>query len=270
MTTYHPYGVNLSEGQKEKLARAYKTNTSITIRLSKSQTTGSDELLLTKNQINKIIKAKSLGNGVEVKISKTQIRKVMRKGGSLFSAIIPLAKSLAPTLAKTLGLSALSGLASEGASQVVKKMTGRGQRAKRSEAKRSEQTGGFLIPQDKIEKLIANKKLLTSSQKQQLISALESGGGQVIVIPTKRQSGGLLGSLLASIGIPLAIEAIKKMTGNGAPRMGLPKEGYGAPRIGMYPYETPPFYGGCKKKGGGLLLGKNSPFNSIPIIGAPL
>ena len=259
MTEYHPYGVNLSKGQKEKLAKAYQSNCEVTIRLTKSQTTGSDELMLTKTQINRIIKAKSLGNGVEVRISKTQIRKAIRKGGSLFSAIIPLAKSLAPTLAKTLGLSALAGLASEGASQVVKKVSGSGQ------------TGGFLVPQDKIEKLIANKKLLTSSQKQQLISALQSGGGQVFVIPTKRQSGGLLGSLLASIGIPLAIEAFKKMMGKGAPRMGRPKEGYGAPRMGMYP---PPFYGqwgeGCKKKGKGLLLGKNSPFNSIPIIGALL
>ena len=45
-----------------------------------------------------------------------------------------------------------------------------------------------------------------------------------------------------------------------------------------YPYQSPPFFGtwknpigmGVKKKkskGKGLLLGKNSPFNSIPIIG---
>ena len=60
-----------------------------------------------------------------------------------FSAIIPLARSLAPTLAKTLGLSALAGLASEGASQVVKKISGKGV-----------QTGGFLIPQNKIDQLI--------------------------------------------------------------------------------------------------------------------
>ena len=26
MSTYHPYKVNLSKGQKEKLARAYKTS----------------------------------------------------------------------------------------------------------------------------------------------------------------------------------------------------------------------------------------------------
>ena len=198
MTTYHPFKVNLSKGQKEKLAKAYKTNTSLTIRLKNKQTSGNDELLLTDNQIKKINKAISLGNGVDIKISKTQIRKVMREGGSLFSAIIPLARSLAPTLAKTLGLSALAGLASEGASQVVKKISGKGV-----------QTGGFLIPQDKIQKLIDNKNLLTKKQKQDILNALQSGG-RLVIKPTNKQSGGLLGSLLASIGIPLAIEAIKK------------------------------------------------------------
>ena len=48
-----------------------------------------------------------------------------------------------------------------------------------------------------------------------------------------------------------------------------------------YPYDPPPFFGtwenpigmGVKKKkskGKGLLLGKNSPFNSIPILGTIL
>ena len=73
----------------------------------------------------------------------------MREGGSLFSALIPIAKSMAPTLAKTLGLSALAGSASEGASQVVKKISGQGQ------------TGGFLITPNNIQKLIDNKHLLT-------------------------------------------------------------------------------------------------------------
>ena len=43
-------------------------------------------------------------------------------------------------------------------------------------------------------------------------------GGKVIVKPTKTQTGGFLGSLLASIGIPIAIEAFKRMTGSGGPR----------------------------------------------------
>ena len=43
----------------------------------------------------------------------------------------------------------------------------------------------------------------------------------VHIKPTKTQKGGLLGTLLASIGIPLAVKAIKKLTGKGAPRIGL-------------------------------------------------
>ena len=302
MTTYHPYKVNLSKGQKSKLGRAFKANSALTLRLSAKQTSGNDELMLTANQIKRIQKAASQGKGVEIKISKTQIRKVMKQGGSLFSAIIPLARSLAPTLAKTLGLSALAGLASEGASQVVKKISGSGQRAKRAE-----QVGGFLIPQNKIQKLIDNKHLLTNKQKQEILTALQSGG-QVVVKPTKKQSGGLLGTMLASIGIPLVLEMAKnlfgkgaaggadgaggaggagaprlgKPKGKGAPRIGRPKGkgaagGAGAPRLGTPFQRPPPFFGNWgqgmekkKSKGEGLLLGSKSPFQNIPILGAIL
>ena len=290
MTTYHPYKVNLSEGQKDKLEKAIRGRNPISLRLKNSQLSGNDQakttLMLTANQIKKIQKAASQGKGVEIKVSKSQAQKV---GGSLFSALFPLARSAAPMLAKTLGLSALAGLASEGASQVVKKISGSGQRA---------MTGGFLIPQDKIQKLIDNKHLLTSKQKEQILTALQSGG-QVMVKPTAKQSGGALGALLASIGIPLAIEAVKSVFGKGAPRIGRPK-GKGAPRIGRPkggkgaprlggPAATlfqrpPPIVGNWEqatswgrgmgkkksKKGEGLLLGSKSPFNNIPILGAIL
>ena len=289
MTTYHPYKVNLSEGQKDKLEKAIRGRNPISLRLKNSQLSGNDQakttLMLTANQIKKIQKAVSQGKGVEIKVSKSQAQKV---GGSLFSALFPLARSAAPMLAKTLGLSALAGLASEGASQVVKKISGSGQRA---------MTGGFLIPQDKIQKLIDNKHLLTNKQKEQILSALQSGG-QIVVKPSKKQSGGLLGTMLASIGIPLAIEAVKSVFGKGAPRIGRPK-GKGAPRIGRPkggkgaprlggPAATlfqrpPPIVGNWeqatswgrgmgkkKSKGEGLLLGEKSPFNNIPILGAIL
>ena len=296
MTTYHPYKVNLSEGQKDKLEKAIRGRNPISLRLKNSQLSGNDQakttLMLTANQIKKIQKAASQGKGAEIKVSKSQAQKV---GGSLFSALFPLARSAAPMLAKTLGLSALAGLASEGASQVVKKISGSGQRA---------MTGGFLIPQDKIQKLIDNKHLLTNKQKEQILSALQSGG-QVVVKPTKKQSGGLLGTMLASIGIPLAIEAVKSVFGKGAPRIGRPK-GKGAPRIGRPkggkgaprlggPAATlfqrpPPIVGNWEqatswgrgmgkkkskkgeraKRGEGLLLGSKSPFNNIPILGAIL
>ena len=290
MTTYHPYKVNLSEGQKDKLEKAIRGRNPISLRLKNSQLSGNDQakttLMLTANQIKKIQKAASQGKGVEIKVSKSQAQKV---GGSLFSALFPLARSAAPMLAKTLGLSALAGLASEGASQVVKKISGSGQRA---------MTGGFLIPQDKIQKLIDNKHLLTNKQKEQILTALQSGG-QVMVKPTAKQSGGALGALLASIGIPLAIEAVKSVFGKGAPRIGRPK-GKGAPRIGrpkggkgaprlggpaaMLFQRPPPIVGNWEqatswgrgmgkkksKKGEGLLLGSKSPFNNIPILGAIL
>ena len=297
MTTYHPYKVNLSEGQKDKLEKAIRGRNPISLRLKNSQLSGNDQakttLMLTANQIKKIQKAASQGKGVEIKVSKSQAQKV---SGSLFSALFPLARSAAPMLAKTLGLSALAGLASEGASQVVKKISGSGQRASRRPQRAM--TGGFLIPQDKIQKLIDNKHLLTNKQKEQILSALQSGG-QIVVKPSKKQSGGLLGTMLASIGIPLAIEAVKSVFGKGAPRIGRPK-GKGAPRIGRPkggkgaprlggPAATlfqrpPPIVGNWEqatswgrgmgkkksKKGEGLLLGSKSPFNNIPILGAIL
>ena len=267
MTIYHPYKVNLTKGQKDKLERAFRNKNPVTLRLKKTQLSGNDQLMLTANQIKRIQKAASQGKGAEIKVSKAQAQKV---GGSFVSALFPLARSVAPILAKTLGLSALAGLASEGATQVVKKISGSGQ------------TGGFFIPQDKIQKLLDNKHLLTKKQKEQILAALQSGG-QVVVKPSAKQSGGMLGTILASIGIPLALEMAKKVFGKGAPRVGRPKgkgaprvgrpKGKGAPRLGA----PPPFFGtwgqGMKKKkskGKGLLLGSKSPFNNIPILGAIL
>ena len=98
--------------------------------------------------------------------------------------------------------------------------------------------------------------------------------------PTQKQiNGGLLGTL-AAIGIPMAIELASKLFGSGlqVPR----KAGNGlqvsAKPPGMMLYNPPPFFGtweqkgmGQKKKSGtGLLLGPNSPFNSIPLLGTIL
>ena len=50
MTTYHPFKVNLSKGQIEKLAKAYKTSSPLTLRLKNNQVTGNDELMLTAKE----------------------------------------------------------------------------------------------------------------------------------------------------------------------------------------------------------------------------
>ena len=231
MTQLYEIKVSLSPNQKKNLSNAYHKRETIVLRLTKNSLSGNDTLYVPSTVVKRLAKSQKLEKGMDIKLAKTNIRKQV--GGSLLTSILTLGRTLAPTIGKTLGLSALAGLASEGASQVVKKIT-----------------GGFLIPNDKINQLIAYKHLLTDKQKRDILNSFQSGG-KLVLKPTKSQSGGFLGTLLASIGIPLAVEAIKKMTG-GAPRMGSKLKGHGAPRIGMY-QPPPPFIGTWEqaRKGGG-------------------
>ena len=265
MTQLYEINVTLSDNQKTNLSKAFHKRETITLRLTKDALNGSDTLLVPSTTVKRLEKNRTMNKGMDIKLSKTNIRKQV--GGSLLSSILTLGRTFGPTLAKTLGLSALAGAASEGASQIVKKISGKGS-----------QTGGFLIPNSKIDQLITHKHLLSNKQKKDILNALQTGSG-VHIKPTKVQTGGFLGTLLASIGIPLALEAFKKMTGSGVPRIGRPpkQNGGAAPRLGVY-QPPPPFFGtweqgggGKKKKSGnGLLLGKNSPFNGIPLLGTIL
>ena len=216
---------------------------------------------------------------MDIKLAKTNIRKQV--GGSLLSTVLSLGMRALPTVGKTLGLSALSGLASEGVSQALKAITGKGQKGGATPLP-------MMIPFNAINKLMPYVNMFTTKQQRDILGALQSGS-DVRIKPTKTQSGGLLGTLLASIGIPMAVDVVKKMLGGSAPTMGrMPpiwsSKGGSSPRIGT-PTMPPPFYSyppyvtgnGKKKKkrtstkkGKGLLLGKNSPFNGIPILGAIL
>ena len=200
--TYVQYGVKLSDGQKDKLARTLSNKSAITIRLTKSDLTGSDHLMLTKTQLKRIEKAMNNGTGVDLKISKTQMSHLVQEGGSLWSSLfslgtkaLPYATKAMTKVAPALATGAVQALGSLG----IDKIFGKGQ------------SGGFLIPQNKIDQLIKHKDLLTKKQKEQIVSAVHTGG-QLIVKPTKKQSGGFLGTLLASIGVPLLLNAL---TGKG-------------------------------------------------------
>ena len=260
MTQLYEIKVSLSPNQKKNLSNAYHKKETIVLRLTKDALSGNDTLLVPQNIAKRLAKNRQIKKGMDIKLAKTSIRKQV--GGSLLSTVLSLGKTFAPTLAKTLGLSALAGAASEGASQIVKKIS-----------------GGFLIPQNKISQLITYKHLLTDKQKRDILNALQTGSG-VHIKPTKVQQGGFLGTLLASVGIPLALEAIKKMTGRGAPQMGQPKRRQ-PKNGGLVPYRSPPFIGSWpdqtigmgkkkkprkSKKGKGLLLGQNSPFKNVPLL----
>ena len=268
-TNYIPHGVTLSQNQKSRLAKALKNREPITIRLSRSELTGPDTLMLTKTQIGRIQRSLSSGKGVDIKITKTQIGKVVQKGGSLFSSLAALVPTLLPkamqVASKVVPGLAMGALGSLG-NFTMDKILGQGH----------SQVGGFLIPQDKIDKLIANKKYLTKKQKEDIVAALQSGG-RIIIRPTAKQRGGFLGTLLASIGVPLLLNAL---TGKGLQNRqactaeshgrGLQNRPYGDP----YARFPPPFLGqwgdgnSGKKTGKGILFGKNSPFNDIPLLRA--
>ena len=66
------------------------------IRLASNELSGPHELVLTKTQINKLKKAMSQGTGSDIKISKTQIRKPVKHGGSLFGSLVSLGSKLTP------------------------------------------------------------------------------------------------------------------------------------------------------------------------------
>ena len=194
---------------------------------------------------------------------------------------MPLAKkAIAP-----LTTGASSGLASLG----VDKIFGKGQR------------GGFLIPMDKIAQLINNKHLLTTGQKKDILKALQTGN-ELVIRPTKTQSGGFLGTLLASIGIPMLLNAL---TGKGLqadstgsantvsvyvpPSVTSNHNGHGM--YNPYPHMSPPFFGSwenpvgagvkqktSKKKGKGtatrqkqsIQFNPNSRNNTVRFINKPL
>ena len=121
---------------------------------------------------------------------------------------MPVVKSVAPTIGKPLGLSALAGAASEGASQIINKITG-GQL--------------FQVPNKNLYMLAQLSHLLSKGQCNDLANAHNLGRDLLFKI-TQKQVGNGIGSSLASIGIPIVLDAVKGMTGKGALRMGEEEE----------------------------------------------
>ena len=227
MSKLHQISVSLTQGQKQKLARAYRNNEGVSIRLKHSALSGSDVLMVPNNTVKKLAKHRNMGVGVQITISKNNIRK--QTGSGIFSAVLPALRAVAPAIGKTLGLSALAGAASEGASQIIKKISG-GQI--------------FRVPNNKLFMLAQMSNLLTPKQKRDLAAAHQMVSDLNFRV-TGKQVGNGIGALLASIGIPLAIEAVKKLTGKGVTGGSSMRIGKGSPRIGR----PPPFIGSWEGRG---------------------
>jgi len=107
----------LSDAQKKKFMSAVRTDKPVTIRMNQNAVNkGDDVLYLTKTQLNKLSKP---GNH-DITFSITQLRN--QRGGFL-GALLPLAKTFLPTIAKSviapLGMAAATGAISGGVSKAI-------------------------------------------------------------------------------------------------------------------------------------------------------
>ena len=210
------YKVNLSQGQKAKLAKAIKDGSALKLRLSKNALSGPDELFLSPRQIAKLQKAKKNNTGAEISFSKSAIRKSVKQGGSLWTSLLKLTPFLTKGVSKVaphLATGALSALGSLG----IDKIFGKGMQggAVLPDAIVKMIQRGIEVPVKFLVNLINLKEMFTNAQKTLIGKGLQSGKG-IVLKPTKRQiHGGLLGTL-AAIGIPMAIELASKIFGSGA------------------------------------------------------
>lgn len=132
--------VTLGDNQNVKLEKAFQDKSPITLRFSKGELTDNDELMLTKTQLKKMQKAMASGVGVDIKISKTQIRHVMKHGGSLFSTLVSPGIRLLPVVAKKVLPALATGAIGSLGGLVMDKITKRGRG----------QIVGYTIPRYKI------------------------------------------------------------------------------------------------------------------------
>ena len=227
----------MTDSQKRSLASAMNNRTPLTVRLKHSNLSGNDELMLTTTHLKRLKKSLANGTGVDIKISKTQIRKVVKQGGSLFTTLASLGARVLPYAAKglskavpALATGAVSALGSLGIDKIFGK--------------------GINIPKKFFPMLPYIVNELTSSQIDQINKTMQTGG-RLVIKPTRKQvQRGFLGTL-ASIGIPIAIELVSKMFGKGLqvdkipplpspnpyPNVYLPQSG------GKFPMYPPPVYG---------------------------
>ena len=200
---------------------------------------------------------------------------------NLFRIVSGVARKILPKILAPLATGAVSGLGET----AIKKAVGGSYQLSPEHVK-------MVVDTPEIRNQI--KQLLPIAQQKKLVSSYKSGSG--LVLKTGRgQKGGFLGTLLAGIGIPLIAKLLGGCHGEGGDddddrlRMFeslLPLIDRGEIDVsqsgnGLVINSRPTSGGavipalkyllsGNKKKGSGLLLGPNSPFSQIPLLGTLL
>ena len=103
MTEYNSLNTKLSNSQLNKLKSAIKNETDVVLRLS-SNMIGDNEanfphkLLLTNTQVSNLRKAFANNSSADIKLSKTQLSKMIQSGGFLSRLLGPLLKTGLPLI----------------------------------------------------------------------------------------------------------------------------------------------------------------------------
>ena len=120
MTYYTNVKMRISEGQKDKLKKAFESNCkSITIRLTFSDLHGKDVIALTNSQLDRLVKAYEEKKGMTTRMSKTQLAHNMKIEGRFLPRLAGLIPFLTGIVLPALGVVALSGLASTGVQKLI-------------------------------------------------------------------------------------------------------------------------------------------------------
>ena len=105
MTQYNGLNVKLSNSQLNKLKSSIKNETDVVLRISSNmvgdsndKTNFPNELLLTNRQVANIRKTFAKNTSTDIKLSKTQLSKIVRSGGFLGKLLSPLLKTGLPLM----------------------------------------------------------------------------------------------------------------------------------------------------------------------------
>ena len=225
MTQYNSLNVKLSNSQLNKLKSSIKNETDVVLRISSNMIGDSNdntnfphELLLTNRQVANIRKAFAKNTSIDIKLSKTQLSKMIQSGGflgnllgklvgPLMKVAIPLAKNILAPLGISAAMSAIDG-------SIKKKILGSG-------------TTTLIISNDEMDDILKIVKSLENS------GLLLKGVSETIQHEAKEQRGGFLSMLLGTLGASLLGDVLSKgLSGKGVIRAGegTNRAGYGSKR----------------------------------------
>ena len=223
MTQNNSLNVKLSNSQLSKLKPSIKNETNVVLRISSNMVGNSNDntnfshiLLLTNRQVVNIRKAFAKNTSTDIKLSKTQLSKMIQSGGflgnllgklagPLMKVAMPLTKNALAPLGLSAAMSAIDG-------SIKTKMLGSG-------------TTTLIISNDEMYDILKIVKSLEDS------NVLLKGVSETIQHEAKEKRGGFLSILLGTLGASLLSDVLSKgLSGKGVIRAGegTIRAGYGS------------------------------------------